>query len=225
MTGPIFRIIALPWRPPHSRLPSFPGLTSFLRRLGLHLLSLLALDGAQRQHDNSTGVPYGPETEQLVPGRWSRGPRCGSQRPGGLRQLHPLPKSSGPQQPNGHVGNATRIELLQGPVCDLGSVWHGVWQGKGQHPWVYDPLRNTRNMTQSASTLDVQLSKLVQKGPLEAGIQQALSKRTRGAVPGLSFSSVPGLPGSLPKGFRQALPSCPRPLQVHKASVSPSGPR
>ena len=131
----------------------------------------------------------------------------------------------GPQQPNGHVGNATRIELLQGPVCDLGSVWHGVWQGKGQRPWVYDPLRNTRNMTPSASTLDVQLSKLVQKGPLEAGIQQALSKRTRGAVPGLSFSSVPGLPGSLPKGFRQALPSCPRPLQVHKASVSPSGPR
>ena len=96
--------------------------------------------------------------------------------------------------------------MLQGPVCDLGSVWHGVWQGKGQGPWVYDPLRNTRNMTRSARTLDVQLSKLVQKGPLEAGIQQALSKRTRGAVPGLSFSSVPGLPGSLPKGFRQAPP-------------------
>ena len=71
----------------------------------------------------------------------------------------------------------------------------------------------------------MQLSKLVQKGPLEAGIQQALSKRTRGAVPGLSFSSVPGLPGSLPKGFRQAPLSCPRPLQVHEASVSPSGRR
>lgn len=58
------------WRPtartpPHSRLPQFlphAGLTSFFRRPGLHLLGLLALDGAQRQHHGTTGAPCGQET-------------------------------------------------------------------------------------------------------------------------------------------------------------------
>lgn len=73
LQGPCFPIA---WTPPHSPLPQFPphtGLTSFLRRPGLHLLGLLALDGAQRQHHGTTGAPCGQDTQQLVPGRWSRG--------------------------------------------------------------------------------------------------------------------------------------------------------
>ena len=61
----------------------------------------------------------------------------------------------------------------------------------------------------------------VSEGPLESGIQQALSKCTRGAVPGLCFSSIPGLPGSLPKGFRQALPSCPCPSRYRRHQSCP----
>ena len=42
--------------------PPHVGLTSFLRRLGLHLLGFLVLDGAQRQHHGTTGAPCGQET-------------------------------------------------------------------------------------------------------------------------------------------------------------------
>ena len=58
----------LPHQPgglPTPACPQFPpdvGLTSFLRWPGLHLLGLLALDGAQRQHHGPTGAPCGQET-------------------------------------------------------------------------------------------------------------------------------------------------------------------
>ena len=68
--------ISLSLRPPHSRTASSPlGLTSSLRRPGLHLLPSPAPDGAQRQHGDPTAAPCGQETERSVPGRWSQGAR------------------------------------------------------------------------------------------------------------------------------------------------------
>lgn len=56
-----------PGDPPHSPRPQLStqgSLTSFLRWLGLHLLGggVLALDGAERQHHDTTGLPCGQET-------------------------------------------------------------------------------------------------------------------------------------------------------------------
>ena len=103
------------WRPtartpPHSRLPQFPphtGLTSFLWRPGLHLLGLLALDGAQRQHHGTTGPPCGQDTEQLVPGQWSRGARVWLSELRWTQTAPSPPTSPGPQHPRGRAGNGS----------------------------------------------------------------------------------------------------------------------
>ena len=87
--------------------PPHVGLTSFLRRLGLHLLGFLVLDGAQRQHHGTTGPPCGQETEHLVPGRWSRGARVWLSELGWTQTAPSPPMSPGPQHPRGRAGNAS----------------------------------------------------------------------------------------------------------------------
>ena len=112
---------------------SFLGLTSFLRWLGLHLLGFLAPNGAQRQHGDSTGAPCRRETVSAW--RWSRGPGCGFQRSGGLRQPHPLPTSPGPQHPRGRAGNATLLVSSKAQCGLLTSAPASPWVGLGQYVW------------------------------------------------------------------------------------------
>ena len=80
-------------------------------------------------------------------------------------------------------------------------------------PEVYDHLRKRRNiMVQNAGTLKANNSYYQKDLPLESGIQQALSKCTRGAFPVLFQLH--------PKATRQPAPPVPR-VQVLEASVQP----
>ena len=217
-----------PREPPRSRLPTvfrvsppfFGGLV-FTTSSGSWLSMVLRGSMVTPQVLPANGKQSVPgQWRQSVPGRWSRGPGCGSQR----TQTAPSPQVLGSPTYKGHVGNACPIELLPGPVCDSGRV-SGVWQGKGWGPWVYDPLRNIRNMTQRAHTLDVQLSSLGTRRASGAWHRAGISKcSSRSASPSPCFSSVPRLPGSLTKGFRQARPSCPRPVLVRGHQSCPQDP-
>ena len=143
LQGPCFPIA---WTPPHSPLPQFPphtGLTSFLRRPGLHLLGLLALDGAQRQHHGTTGAPCGQDTQQLVPGRWSRGARVWLSELGWTQTLHPLPRLRVPSI-QGDVLATAPAGFLQGPGCDLGRavvMAPDKDKGRARGTWGSPPLK------------------------------------------------------------------------------------
>ena len=82
------------------------------------------------------------DRRQLVPGRWTRGPGCGSQSSGGLRQLHPLPRLQVPSI-QGDVLAMPPAGFLQGPGCDLGrAVVMAPGKDKGRAgTWGSPPLK------------------------------------------------------------------------------------
>ena len=124
-----------PREPPHSRLPTvfrvsppfFGGLVcttssgswlSMVLRGSMVTPQVLPADG-----------------RQSVPGWWSHGPGCGFQRSGGLRQLHPLPTSPGPQHPRGRVGNVSLLVSSKAQCGLLTSAPASPWVGLGQYVW------------------------------------------------------------------------------------------
>ena len=162
--GPVFRLHASPspgdFPTPHC--PQFQphaGLTSSLRRPGLHLLPSLAPDGAQRQHHGTTGAPCRQDTEQLVPGRWSRAAWVWLSELGWTQQLHPLPRLQVPSI-QGHMLPMPPAGFLQGPGCDLGTavvMAPGEDKGRARGTWGSPPFKTRATVTRSAGTRKLQL--------------------------------------------------------------------
>ena len=78
-----------------------------------------------------------------MPGRWSRGPGCGSQGSGGLRQLHPLLRLQVPSI-QGDVLAMPPAGFLQGPGCDLGRavvMAPGKDKGRARGTWGSPPFK------------------------------------------------------------------------------------
>ena len=158
--GPCFPIACALGTNPLPPAHSFPGLTSFLWRPGLHLLGLLALDGAQRQHHGTTGAPCRQDTEQLVPGRWSWAAWVWLSDLGWTQQLHPLPRLQVPSI-QGHMLPMPPAGFLQGPGCDLGTavvMAPGEDKGRARGTWGSPPFKTRTTVTRSAGTRKLQLS-------------------------------------------------------------------
>lgn len=140
----------------------------------------------------------------------------------GWTQAAPSPPTSrSPQHPGTCFANAS----CWFPPRPRGVIWGQRWSWRpartraglvvpGAHPF------KTRTTVTRSAGIERSSANWVSKGLWSLAYSRHSVRCTREAVPGLCFSSIPGLQSSLPKGFRQALPSCPCPSRYE--GISPA---